>query len=154
MSDQDPAAALAAYAGALADGVEASLSTWVVGCVARIMTAWSGAVPADVAGSAEQAGARAAAEVAPEVRALLARDIDEQETTPLALLRSAVRYPTEVLRQAGVPPVERDPFAEASFPDDDYDLSPASFSDLDPGLGEVAIRWGAAKAFEHKRRHR
>lgn len=142
------------YAGALADGVDASISAWVVGCVERVMTAWSGAVPAEVAGSAEEAAARAASEVAPEVRALLARDIDEQETTPLALLRSAVRYPTEILRQAGVPPVERDAFAEAAFPDDDYDLSPASFSDLDPGLGEVAIRWGAAKAFEHKRRHR
>jgi hypothetical protein len=49
--------------------------------------------------------------------------------------------------------VERDPFAERAFPDDLYDLSPASFADVDPELAEVAITWGAAKAFVHKRRH-
>ncbi len=43
-------------------------------------------------------------------------DIDEQRTTPLALIRGAVRYPTEVLRAAGVPPVERDRFAAAGVP--------------------------------------
>lgn len=150
MSEQE----LAAYAAALADGVDAAISSWVVGCVERIMTAWAGGIPPEMAGPAEAAGARASAEVAPALRDLLARDIDEQGTTPLALLRSAVRYPTEVLREAGVPPVERDGFAEGAFPDDIYDLSPASFSDLDPRLGDVAIMWGAAKAFEHKRRHR
>ncbi len=154
MSDDDPAAALAAYAAALADGVESTIASWVVRCVAQIMTAWAGGVPPDVAVAAEAAGVRAAAEVAPALREMLGRDIDEQTTTPLALVRAALRYPTAVLRSAGVPPVERDAFSEASFPDDDYDLAPASFSDLDPALGEVAVRWGAAKAFEHKRRHR
>jgi hypothetical protein len=63
-----------------------------------------------------------------------------------------VRYPTEVLRRAGVPPVERDRFARESFPDDDYDLSPATWADVAPSLTELGITWGAAKAFEHKRR--
>ena len=154
MTAEDPEAALARYSEALAGGVEATISTWVVGCVARVMTAFAGGVPADAAVAAEEAGARAAAEVGPAVRSLLESDIDEQKTTPLALLRIAARYPTEVLRAAGVPPVERDSFSEAAFPEDVYDLAPASFADLDPALGEVAIRWGAAKAFEHKRRHR
>jgi hypothetical protein len=92
--------------------------------------------------------------VGPRVRSLLAADIDEQVTTPLAILRSvAVRYPTAVLREAGVPPVHRDEFVEEVFPEDAYDLAPAAFTDLDPDLGDVAIAWGAAKAFEHKRRH-
>jgi len=85
---------------------------------------------------------------------LLDADIDEQVSTPLAILRSlAVRYPTAVLRDAGVPPVQRDEFVEEVFPEDTYDLAPAAFTDLDPDLGDVAIAWGAAKAFEHKRRH-
>lgn len=151
---EDPAAALRTYAGDLADGVEAAMASWVVASVAQVMTAWAGGVDPEVAEAAEAAGARARSEVGPAVRALLESDIDEQRTTPLAVVRRAVRYPTEVLRAAGVPPLERDAFAEAAFPEDLYDLAPASFADLDPALGEAAIRWGAAKAFEHKRRHR
>lgn len=152
--EPDPAVALARYGGALADGVDTALPSWVVSSVGRIMGAWIGEMPPEVAEAAESAGARAAAEVGPAVRDLLEADVDDQRTTPLALVRAAVRYPTEVLRAAGVPPVERDAFAEAAFPDDTYDLAPASFADLDPALAELAIRWGAAKAFEHKRRHR
>jgi hypothetical protein len=63
-----------------------------------------------------------------------------------------VKYPTAVLRQAGVPPVDRDRFRQEAFPDDFYDLSPASWSDIDPSLTEPGINWGAAKAFEHRRR--
>lgn len=138
----------------LADAIDAALPAWVVASVARLMTAWAGHIPAEVAEAAEAAGRGAAAETGRATRALLMSDIDEQRTTPLALIRGAVRYPTEVLRAAGVPPVERDRFATDAFPDDDYDLTPASFADVDASLTEPGIIWGAAKAFEHKRRHR
>lgn len=151
--DGDPAE-IDEWARHLADGVEAALPGWVTTAVARIMQAWVGTVPAEVAGAAAEAGARARAETGSAVRALLLFDVDEQQTTPLALLRAAVRYPTAVLREAGVPPVERDSFAEQAFPDDVYGLAPASFADLDPDLAEAGIAWGAAKAFEHRRRHR
>jgi hypothetical protein len=91
--------------------------------------------------------------VAAILRTLLETDIDAQATTPLSVLRHAVRYPTEVLRAAGVPPVRRDAFAESSFPDDDYDLAPASLADVDPDLVELGLAWGAAKAMAHRRRH-
>jgi len=146
---------VADYATALADGIEAALPGWVERCVAQIMMAWAGSVPPEVASAAQSAGREAATAVAPRVRALLAADIDEQRTTPLAILRAAaVRYPTDVLAQAGVPEVVRDRAAEELFPDDVYDLVPASFTDLDPELADVGLRWGAAKAFEHKRRHK
>lgn len=139
---------------ALADAVEAALPGWVERSVARIMAAWSGGAPgAGIADAAREAGRRAGAEVGAEVRALLAADIDEQWTTPLSLLRAAVRYPTAVLQDAGVPPVERDPFRERLEPGDLYDLSPASFADVDPSLAEPGILWGAAKALAHRRRH-
>jgi hypothetical protein len=143
------------YAAALASGIEAALPGWVSACVARVFVSATGAPPPpDVVASASAAGVLAGEEVGPVVRTLLAADIDEQVTTPLAILRSAaVRYPTTVLRQAGIPPVVRDPFAERAFPDDIYDLSPASFADLSPELVDVGIAWGAAKAFVHKRRH-
>jgi len=141
------------YASALADGIDAALPTWVVRGVITVMTAWAGTVPPDVALAAEEAAQRARAEIGGAVRRLLEADIDQQRTTPLALLRAAVRYPTEVLAAAGVPGLERDRFAQEAFPDDIYDLSPARFADIDPALADVGLAWGASKAFAHKQRH-
>lgn len=136
---------LAEAAEALAEAIDAALPGWVVRCVVRLAPSARDA--------AQAVGAAAQTEVGAAVWALLAADIDEQWTTPLALLRDAVRYPTEVLRAAAVPPVARDPFAEDRFPDDVYDLTPASFADIDPGLAELGLIWGASKAFVHKQRH-
>jgi hypothetical protein len=58
-----------------------------------------------------------------------------------------------LLAELGVPAVERDEFSVQRFPQDIYGLSPASLADVDPDLAEPGIVWGAAKAFEHKRRH-
>ena len=142
------------YATTLADAVVVAVPGWVERSVARILTAWQGGPPdPEVLVAARDAGRRAAVEVGGQVRALLAADIDEQRSTPLALLRSAVRYPTEVLQAAGVPPVDRDPIQVRLLPSDLYDLSPASFADVDPALAEPGLVWGAAKAFAHRRRH-
>ena len=40
------------------------------------------------------------------------------------------------------------------IPDDDYDLVPTSFADLDPSLRELGLAWGAARAYVHRARHR
>jgi len=145
---------LAAYADALADGIEAALPGWVEAQVARIMSAWSGAVPDDVRAEAGRAGRAAREELGPQVRALLALDIDEQRSNPMTIVRTAAAYPTAVLRSVGVPPVERDASAEAQFPDDDYDLVPTRFADLDPALHEPGLHWGAAKAHVHLQRRK
>ncbi len=137
------------HATALADAIVAALPGWVERCVAARLPSPN----REAAAAAEEAGRRAAIEVAHEVRALLAADIDEQRTTPLALLRGAVRYPTEVLEAAGVAPVDRDPVQVRLFPDDLYDLAPANFADVDPALAEPGMVWGAAKALAHRRRH-
>lgn len=143
------------HATALADAVEAALPGWVERSVARRMTEAGRPAP-EVAAAVEAAaaaGRRAQREVGPRVRELLDADIDEQRSTPLALLRDAVRYPTEVLRAAGVEPVERDEMQERLFPGDAYDLAPATFADVDPALTEPGLTWGAAKAWAHRRRH-
>ena len=88
------------------------------------------------------------------MRALLETDVDAQAGNPLAVLRSLVGYPTEVLRAAGARPVARDDFAVRSFPEDVYDLSPATFADVDPELHEPGLVWGAAKAHVHLARRR
>jgi hypothetical protein len=138
----------------LAEAIERALPGWVERSVARLAIAFHGGVDDDVRAAATEAGRRAATEVGAEVRELLALDIDDQRTTPLSLLRGAVRYPTEVLRAAGVPPVVRDESQERLFPDDDYDLAPANFADVSPDLADVGLAWGAAKAFTHLQRRR
>jgi hypothetical protein len=131
-------------ARALADAVDAALPAWVERCLRRFLPAVDAAPVASAA----------VADVMPRMRALLLEtDVDEQVTTPLALLRDAVRFPTEALRAAGVPPVERDDFSRARFPADDYDLTPATWADVDPSLVEPGIAWGAAKAWTHRARH-
>ena len=137
------------HATALADAIVGALPGWVERCVARRLPT----LGPERQAAARAAGERAADEVGGQVRALLAADIDDQRTTPLALLRSAVRYPTEVLQAAGVPPVDRDPVQARLLPGDPYDLSPASFADIDPALAEPGMVWGAAKARAHRRRH-
>ena len=110
------------------------------------MTAYQGDVPADVADAARRSGAEATAAVGDRLRALFALDVEAQPTNPLSVIRDAVRYPTEVLRAAGVPPVRRDDFRARVFPDDLYDLAPATWRDVDQRLHEPGIIWGAWKA--------
>jgi hypothetical protein len=137
---------LAVHASALADAVERALPGWVERSVERLVVAFRGEVPVAVRSAAAEAGQRAAVDVGGTVRALLEQDVDEQRTNPLAVLRGAVRYPAEVLRAAGVPPVVRGEWDERAFPDDDYGLAPATWSDIDPSLHEPGLVWGAAKA--------
>jgi hypothetical protein len=137
----------------LADAVEAALPGWVQRSVQRRLTEWSGTADPEAMAHAGEAGRRAAAEVGTELRRLLAADVDEQWTNPLSIVRRAVRRPTEVLRAAGVPPVVREPYDERHFPDDDYDLTPRAFADVDPALHELGLLWGVVKARAHLERH-
>lgn len=137
----------------LADAVEAALPGWVERNVARLVVAWRGALDPETAAAARAAGREAASAVGHEVRALLALDVDEQRETPLTLLRGAVRFPTAVLRAAGVPPVERDPFRARAFPDDVYDLAPSTWADVSESLVGPGLAWGAWKAMAHRARH-
>lgn len=145
--DPADAAALRRYAAALADAVAAALPGWVERSVAQRYEAWAGqTAPSELLDQAGLAGRRALADVDPHLRQLLATDVDAQRANPLAILRGAVGYPTEVLAAAGVPPVRRDRHAERLFPDDAYDLGPAAFGDIHPSLHEPGLVWGAAKA--------
>lgn len=138
---------LAAYAVALIDAADAALGPWVERSVARRWADWTGSEPGPALRDASvEAGREAATVVVGRLRELLEADVDAQRTGPLAVLRRAVVYPTAVLRAAGVPPVVRDEFAVRNFPDDDYDLSPATFADIDESLHEPGLVWGAAKA--------
>jgi len=150
----DDDARLAAYARELADGVDAALAGWVRRSVERVLQAQGRSLTAEIGDRAAAAGEAARAEIVPRLRRLLEADIDVQRTNPLAVIRGAVTWPTEVLRAAGARPVARDAPSERHFPADIYDLTPANFADLDPSLHGPGMAWGAAKAHVHLRRRR
>ena len=150
--DDDPERALAEMADALGDAIEATVGPWLIEAIRRTATAQRLDGGARLLLAAEAAANEAGADVMPRIRELLAADIDEQTTTPLALLREAVGPATAVLRDFGAAPVARDPFAVRAFPEDVYGLGPATFEDIAPELKNPGLEWGAAKAFVHLRR--
>jgi len=140
------------FAAALAAAIDAELDGWIGRCVTARKPA--GAEPGVVERVTTQAIAEARAEVMPKVRTLLAADIAEQRTGPLDILRSAVRFVTPALEALGAPRVQRGDFEQRAFPQDHFELSPASFADISPELHEPGLMWGAAKAHVHLRRRR
>jgi hypothetical protein len=154
LDDPGDAAALAEHARALADAVDAAVPGWIDRSVRRVLAEQEIEVDDALAGRIEAASAEAGAEASRRIRELLATDVDRQAGNPLAVLRSLVRYPTAVLQAAGARPAPRDEFAQRAFPGDVYDLSPATFADVDPSLHEPGLVWGAAKAHVHLARRR
>jgi hypothetical protein len=119
---------------------------WIERCLGRF------GVPID---ESVRAAARGAGdELVQRLRALLALDVEAQPTTPLSILRSATRHATGVLAAAGVAPLQRDEMRARSFPEDVYDLAPATWSDVDERLHEPGLVWGASKARAVIDRHR
>jgi hypothetical protein len=130
-------------------GVERALPDWAESRVALILDAWGQLDAGERARAHERAsdaGAAVAARVGGELRALFARSPTDQRGTPLEIVRGAVREPTELLRELGVPPVVRDAFDERAWPGDHYGLVPRTLGDLgDEELGPLHLAWGLAK---------
>lgn len=147
-------ARLAAIASELAAAVEAAVPAWIERLVLGRIRDWNGEVGAEATAAAVGAAEAARADVVPRMRALLEADIDAQRGNPLELLRAATRHAHVALADLGVPGVTRDDFSERSFPEDEYDLMPATWADVDPSLHELGLTWGAAKAYVHMARRR
>jgi hypothetical protein len=152
--DPADAEALARYATALADRIDEAIPGWIDRAVRRVLADQGIAVDDVVAAHIRDAGRAARDDGGRRVRALLSADIDAQAGNPLAVLRSLVPHATAVLASAGARSVARDEFSVRRFPDDVYDLTPASFPDVDPALHEPGLVWGAAKAHVHLARRR
>ena len=152
MSEDD--AVLARYSQELVRAVESALGEWIDNSVQAVLHAQGRSIDAATAMLIATARSDATQAVIGELDAVLSLDVDEQRQNPLSILRAAVRYPTQVLRAVGALPVARYEFDERSFPDDDFALTPAAFSDFGPAVHDAGITWGAAKAHVHLRRRR
>mgnify|MGYP001145609119 CR=1 FL=1 len=138
----------------LAQELEIALPGWVEARVRFIYQAWTLDWSEEIASDAQEAGKKCATEVGLRLRELLESGIEQQDTNPMSILRSATSYPTQVLKNYDVPPIERDDFLEDTFPDDVYGLTPTAFSDFGQTAQELGIAWGAAKAHTHLSKRR
>jgi hypothetical protein len=153
LDDPSDAEAMTQHAAALADALVAAIPGWVEQQV--LGAAAECGIDADVARRQASVAAEAAlADGEPRIRDLLGRDIDDQTSTPLAVLRSLVVHPNRALDRLGVAPRRRPEFDREAFPGDTHGLTPATFADVHPDLHEPGIVWGAAKAHIHLRRHK
>jgi hypothetical protein len=143
-------AILADASRSIRSGVAREVPAWVVRAVDRILDAWGRADAATrdrALGDARTAGDAAATRVGVALGVLLDADPADQHSTPLEVVRTVYREPTQILRDAGVPAIVRDEFDERAWPDDVYGLVPRTFGDLgDDDLAPLLLVWGTAKA--------
>ena len=152
MALTDDEAAYHRIAGELADALVEAIPGWIER-VGRARMVSAGIDPApDAVDGLRSVGRSIASALDASIREVLTADVDAGAGSPLAVLRAGVGPVTELLRGLGVPPVRRDDFAVRNFPDDAYDLAPASFADVDEALHEPGMVWGAARAHVHLRR--
>ena len=144
------AAWMASSAAAIVAGVEANAAAYVERKAMELIDAW-GRVPdadrADAIVALRAAAERATDRVLTALRELFALDPARQRRTPLEIVRTLPREPSEVLAALGVPPIVRDPFEERALPEDAYGLAPRTLVDLgDAELGAMLLAWGVGKA--------
>ncbi len=134
------------YAERLLNVVVEAVPQWVDDVVRKNVRRHVGVVREDVAAAIIVAGRDARRFVADNMFELLSTDVDEQRTNPLQVLRDAAQFPTQVLRDAGIPAPQRDHFDEQINPLDVYGLGPYTWRDLGEDVHDAGIEWGAWKA--------
>ncbi|MEY2968590.1 MAG: hypothetical protein RIQ64_1217 [Actinomycetota bacterium] len=130
----------------LIDAVARVVEPWLIRVAIDTYAAHLGSTASEFRTAAESTAREGSDWVVARLRATLEVDVDVQRVNPLQTLREAVRFPTAVLRAAGVPVKVRDEYDEKINPDDVYGIGPAHWNDIDESLVEPGIVWGAAKA--------
>jgi hypothetical protein len=139
---------VAAFGRDLAEHVLEALPDWIV----AIVNERFGAEISDC-NTLEEVAKQVVVDLRTPLLAFFALDIDEQHTTPLTIIRTAMMSVTAFLQTQGVAPVSRDPFDERAMPADVYALGPLAWNDLGEAAHTSGLQWGAAKAFVHRARH-
>lgn len=141
------------YSEELLSAVTSAIPVWVASVVARV-------APGSPLGEAQVNDRVAAASTAmvegtrAALQNLFSRDVEEQRTNPLQVLREQARVLTDLLTELGADPVVRDEFDRTAFPDDVFGVGPHTWRDLGDEVHEAGITWGAWKAATVISRHR
>lgn len=137
---------LSPYAQRLLTVVVDAVPAWVDSVVRKHVRRSFGVVSEDVAALIVIAAKDAQNYVSEQLTVLMNTDVDHQQTNPLQILRDAAKFPTRVLKDAGVATPVRDHFDEQINPHDVYGLGPYTWRDLGEEVHDAGIEWGAWKA--------
>lgn len=155
---------LPAYAAVLAQGILSALPSWVLRTANEVFRAQTGRDNILVALNARPAGIQCVKDLTSPLYALLNETPPERLPRPLKLLdRMAVRYPTQVLRQLGVPPVRSEPVLGELLKDNEYeheyeyeyeyDIGIVRFEQISEHLALPAAIWAYARTSQFMRAH-
>ena len=81
-----------------------------------------------------------------DLLALLATDVDAQQSNPLHVLRASTKSATQLLQTFGATPARRDEYEVRAMPDDVFAIGPLTWRDLGEEVHDAGISWGAWKA--------
>jgi hypothetical protein len=126
------------------DAIYLALPKWIERIVLDRAGSDTGLAEGELEVFIERAGKAAQVDIGAKAKVLL-DDATIKPAQLLQLLQTAVHYPTGVLHYLGVAENERGPFAKAAWPDDLYDLTPKSMTEIDESLDEPFTRWDAAR---------
>ena len=133
------------YSTRLLETMQDVTEPWLRGLVERVVSSQGLAASVDVE-RLERVISSARSDLIAALSRLLEQEAWEQRRNPLEVVRGVTTGLTAELAALGARPVPRDEFKERSFPDDVFDLAPATWSDVHPDLHEVGLEWGAWKA--------
>jgi hypothetical protein len=146
MVNQPEAHELEPYADDLYQAVTRAIPHWITKQVAEIASLSIDETSKEFQSALADVAAHTLQVVSRDLLALLATDVDAQQSNPLHILRASTTSATQLLQTFGATPARRDEYEVRAMPDDVFSIGPLTWRDLGEEVHEAGISWGAWKA--------
>lgn len=146
MVKQPEALELEPYPDALYQAVISAVPHWITTRVSEIASLSIDETLKEFTSALDDVAEQTLRVVSQDLFALLATDVDAQQSNPLHVLRASTSSATQLLQTFGVAPARRDEYEVRAMPDDVFSIGPLTWRDLGEEVHEAGISWGAWKA--------
>jgi hypothetical protein len=146
MVNQPEERELEPYADDLYQAVTRAIPHWITKQVAEIASLSIDETSKEFQSALTDVAAHTLHVVSRDLLALLATDVDAQQSNPLHILRASTTSATQLLQTSGATPARRDEYEVRAMPDDVFSIGPLTWRDLGEEVHEAGISWGAWKA--------
>ena len=146
MVNQPEACELEPYADDLYQAVISAVPHWITTQVSEIASLSIDETSKEFTSALADVAEHALRVVSQDLFALLATDVDAQQSNPLHVLRASTSSATQLLQTFGAAPARRDEYEVRAMPDDIFSIGPLTWRDLGDAVHDAGISWGAWKA--------
>jgi hypothetical protein len=146
MVNQPEERELEPYADDLYQAVTRAIPHWLTKQVSEIASLSIDETSEEFTSALADVSAHTLHVVSRDLFALLATDVDAQQTNPLHVLRGSTTSATQLLQAFGATPARRDEYEVRAMPDDVFSIGPLTWRDLGEEVHDAGISWGAWKA--------